>query len=144
MPYEVSNDIEALWIDLAAAESIVRAARAVVDRIKALMAADIPSGRIRLGDDLWYTAADPTTTVNREALTEFLAADYPAVVGMASNGSNVRKGALDAVATKRGLDPAVVRDTFLTVDRSGPRKLQKMPVSKGPKYAAAMTHGERR
>ena len=144
MHWQPSDDIEALWMDLASAESIVRAARQLVTRAKALMAAQLPSGRIRLGDDLYYTAADPTTTCDRDALTAFLGEDYPLVVGMAANGSNVRKGALDAIATKRGLKPETVRDTFLSVDRDGPRKLQTVPVSKGPKYAAAMTHGERR
>ena len=130
---------------MAAAETIVRAARAVVDRIKALMAAEMPTGRIRLGDDLWYTAADPKTSIpDRDKLIGFLGDDIAKVISIAADGSNVRKGALDAVAEARGLDPAVVRDTFLAVDRSGPRKLQRVPVSKGPKYAAAMEHGERR
>ncbi len=135
-------DLEQIWLDLAAYERVAAAAREARDWLKGVMADRLGDDKVRFGDTLYASKQDAKVTVDRDGLTKWLGDDYAAAVGMAANGANVRKGALTAIANKRGQDPRTIMDTFFESERKETRSLSGVPVTRAPKYAAKLDHGE--
>ena len=136
------TDLEQIWLDLAAYERVAAAAREARDWLKGVMADKLGDDRGRFGDTPYRSKQDHKVTVNRDGLTAWLGDDYAAAVGMAANGANVRKGALTAIANKRDQDPRTIMDTFFESEPKETRSLSGVPVTRAPKYAAKLDHGE--
>lgn len=144
VPFEADwpTDREQLWLTLADAENIQRAARDLVDELKSEFARTLDENEsVRLGEYVYKVSVDRREKItDPRALVEFLGEDLPHVVPVTSS-TRLRKGGIDAVCEKRGIDRRTFEETFLEVEW-GDRKLCAVPVSKAPKYAQGLEHGE--
>lgn len=136
-------DDSELWDLIGRVEAVARAARALADEMRDTLAARLDGAALRFGDTI--LVASPTRTdrlVDPDALIDWLGEDWATVIPVTAS-TRVRRRALEAVAGKRGVDPEAVWDTFVETEWSEP-KLQAMPVDRAPKWAQALSHGERR
>lgn len=128
---------------LNACSRIEAAANEAKRRVETELASRLENHDLLVGQTLYrWQETRRERLVDPDALAEFLGDDWQAAIPL-SESTRIRKGGLDAVAAKRGLDPQTVRDTFLAVEYGTPA-LQTIPVDKAPKFALKMTDGELR
>lgn len=144
MPVEADwpADREALWLTIGEAETLVAAARQVLEAVKAQLAGTLEANEsVRFGDTIYKTSPDrKDRVIDPAGLIEFLGDDWHHVVPVTSS-TRLKVGGFRAVAERRGLDFETVRDTFIDTEWGDP-KLAAVPVDKAPKYAAKLRHGE--
>lgn len=137
------SDDEELWVLIGRVEAVARAARELADEMKNALAARLDGAALRFGYTILVASPQRTDRlVDPDALIDWLGDDWATVIPVTAS-TRVRRRALEAVAEKRGVDPETVWDTFVETEWSEPR-LQAMPVDRAPKWAQALSHGERR
>lgn len=136
------TDREELWLLLSEAKHLQRAANDLVREIKSRFAENLEENEsVRYGDTIYRMSPDRKERItDPDALVDFLGADWPHVVPVTSS-TTLRKGGIEAVCEKRGLDPKVFQETFVDVEWGDP-KLKEIPLSKAPKYTQKLEHGE--
>lgn len=136
------TDQEKLWFAISEAEHLYRAARDLVDALKGDFAKTLTENEsVRFGEFIYKISPDRREKItDPDALIDFLGDLWHHVVPVTSS-TRLRKGGIKAVCERHGIDPKVFEETFIDVEWGDP-KLQAIPVSKAPKYAAALNHGE--
>lgn len=131
-------DLEQLWAWRVEALGVKQASGAVLEAIDTLIAKSLDGAVARFDDYLIKARPRRTLKVYDAAvLFEFLADD----VAAAFNPNSVRVSSLKAIAKKRGSDPKAIVDSLVYYEE-GEVGLETVPVTKAPKYAAGMEHGE--
>lgn len=135
-------DREELWLLIGDAENIVRAARDLLDELKGDFAASLAENEsVRMGDTIYKISPDRKERItDPRALVDFLGEDLSHVVPVTSS-TRLRKGGIDAVCEKRGIDRKTFEETFIDVEWGDP-KLQAVPLARAPKYTQKLEHGE--
>jgi hypothetical protein len=136
------SDREQLWLLLGEAENIQRAARDLVEGLKADFARTLSENEsVRMGDTVYKMSTERTERITDPgALIAWLGSDWHHVVPV-TGSTRLKKGGINAVCEQRGLEPDVFEDTFLDVSW-GDRRLAAIPISKAPQYAQGLSHGE--
>lgn len=135
-------DREELWLLIAEAENLQRAARDLVKTLEADFAKTLTENEsVRFGETIYKVTPDRREKISDpRALVEFLGEDLHHVVPVTSS-TRLRKGGIEAVCEKRGVDRDTFEETFIEVEYGDP-KLKAIPVGKAPKYAQSLDHGE--
>ncbi len=154
------DPVDVLWLAEGEVDRLRRAVgilRTVVDE---LLLVDVTErGDVRLGDVAYRSgSARQRRIVDRDLLVEWVGADNLADV-FRLDDSNLRVGALEALARRRALNEAggdedtatgyaeAVLDTFLGWNDPAPgtpaRRLDRVPVSRA-RWAGELAHGQRR
>lgn len=133
---------EELWLLLAEAETLAKAAGRVVAAAKQQLAATIQTNeKVRLGPTVYDVAPTRSFSITDPlAFIEWLGDDWEHVIPVTSH-TRVRVGGLKAVCQRRGVDYWTVRNTFFQADEGEPA-LRGVPVERAPKYAQKLGHNE--
>jgi hypothetical protein len=135
-------DREALWLVLGEAETLAKAAGRVLAAARAQLADTLEANEsVRFGDTIYKTSPDrKERIIDPAGLIDWLGDDWHHIVPVTSS-TRLKVGGFRAIAEKRGLDFATVRDTFIDVEY-GPNRLVAIPIAKAPKYAQKLSHAE--
>jgi hypothetical protein len=150
------NDIEALWSAMSMAEHVAALARKMRTNLARMMADNIhKAGKVRLGEDFFSVGPKGQRKIaDRDGLLDYINtyADWRQVIS--TSDTAIKFGEVKAIAAKladsEGLEgddlnnavKAVV-DTFYTYPNDQGWELKRLPMSKAPKYAQGLKHGER-
>lgn len=142
VPIQFGEDREQLWLLLGEAETLRQAAHALENDVKAALAETIQTNEtVRFGDTVYRVSPQRNVKItDPEALKAWLADDWDHVIPVTPS-TQLRAGGITAVCQKRGVDRDTFEATFLDITYTEP-KLRPVPVSKAPKYAAALEHGQ--
>jgi hypothetical protein len=139
------SDREQLWLLLGEAENIQRAARELVEALKADFARTLSENEsVRMGDKIWKVGSKSSSRIiDVEGFIEWLGDDWPLIVPLSpSTGDKLKVQGLRAVCERRGLAYQTVRDTFAPVEWSDELELKAIPLAQAPKYTQGLAHGE--
>lgn len=132
------SDLETLWTWRQEATGVKQAAGVVLRAIDNLIAEVLDGGAVRMDDYLVKVRPRRTTQVmDPDTFWDYLGDD----ARLAFNANTVRLSSLKAIAKKRGQDPYVIVDSLID-QLEGEPALETVPISKAPKYAQGMAHGQ--
>lgn len=142
---EWPDDREKLWLLLGEAETIRQAASELESDLKSAFAAQLVENEtVRYGEKVYKVSPKRTTRItDPKAMAEWLADDWELVVPFSpSVGDKLKTTGLKAVCERRGVEFETIRDTFLETEWDDEMELKAIPMSRAPKYAQALDHGD--
>lgn len=136
--WELPDDLESLWARRRFLMTYMTAARAAMAQVDAGISELLDGAQARLDDYLVRVKPRRTLRVlDPETFWDWLADD----ARVCFRPDAVRVTSLKAVAEKRGLKPQVIFDSLIAYEE-GDDAVEIVPLTKAPKFAQSMEHGE--